>query len=277
MSPRMSQGASLVLLLAMMVATAVGLMAWGPIELQPNDHRFADLGVWLGIPQAFNTLACAPLLAAGAWGMAAMRISVWPAALRTPCRMYFTCAALMSVSSAAYHVDPSDAGYVVSHAFGAGAMTMLGLLFLAERMDGLFGSGPAILGSVGIVGFATLWWFAGEWATGHGDLRALVFLECLPLLLLPSGALRLPGRFTGGVDWLAMMLLYLMARGAGVMDAPLLELTGGIGGHALMHLLLAGVAGCIAYRAGAASGARPSVAASASDPTQRRTSLNTSS
>jgi hypothetical protein len=191
--------------------------------------------------------------------------------------MFFACAALMSLSSAAYHVDPSDAGYVVSHAFGAGAMTLLGLLFLAERVDGLFGSIPAIVGGIGIVAFATLWWFAGHWATGHGDLRALLFLECLPLLLVPSGALRLPGRFTGGVDWLAMMLLYLLARGAGWVDRPLFELSAGIGGHALMHLLLAGVAGCVAYRAGVAPGTRRSAAASASDPTQRRTSLNTSS
>jgi hypothetical protein len=277
MSPRMSLGASLVLLLAMIVATAVGMMAWGPIEMQPNDHRLVDLRTWLGVPQAFNTLACAPMLAAGAWGMVALRNGGWPAALRAPCSMYFACAALMSVSSAAYHLDPSDAGYVMSHAFGAGAMTMLGLLFLAERVDGLFGSGPAMLGGVGIVGFATLWWFAGEWATGHGDLRALVFLECLPLLLVPSGALRLPGRFTSRVDWLAIMLLYLVGRVAGAMDAPLLAMTGGIGGHAMMHLLLAGVAGCIAYRAGVAPGARRWVAAPASDPTQRRTSLKTSS
>jgi hypothetical protein len=277
MSPRMSQGASLVLLLAMMLAAAVGMMAWGPIELDPSDHRFADLRVWLGVPQAFNALACAPLLAVGAWGLAMMRHSQWPAALRTPCRMFFVCAAAMSLSSAAYHVDPSDAGYVVSHAFGAGAMTMLGLLFLAERLDGLFGSGPAVLGGLGIVGCATLWWFAGQWATGHGDLRALMFLECLPLLLVPSGALGLPGRFTSGMDWLAMMLLYLLARGVGLVDRPLFELSAGIGGHALMHLLMAGVAGCIAYRAGVAPGTSRSVAASASDPTQRRTSLNTSS
>jgi hypothetical protein len=277
MSPRMSQSASLVLLLARTVATAVGMMAWGPIELQPKDHQFANMRPWLGVPQAFNTLACAPLLAAGAWGLVALRNGGWPAALRAPCSMYFACAVSMGVSSAAYHLDPSDARYVVSHAFGAGAMTMLGLLFLAERVDGLFGSAPAILGGIGIVGFATLWWFAGEWTTGHGDLRALVFLECLPVFLLPSGALCLPGRFTRRADWLAMMLLYLVARSAGLMDAPLLDPTGGVGGHALMHLFLAGVAGCIAYRAGVASGARPLVAASASDPTQRRTSLSTSS
>jgi len=277
MSPRMSQGAALVLLLAMMLAMAVGMMAWGPIHLQASDHRFADLRSWLGMPQAFNALACLPLLATSAWGIVATYQSGWPAAMRAPCCAFFTLSALTALSSAGYHLEPSDAGYAVSHAFAAGTMTMLGLAFMAERVDALFGSGPAIFGAAGVVACAALWWFAGEWTAGHGDLRALMFLECLPLLLIPAGALSLPGRFTGMGDWLVMLGLYLVARGAGLADQALFALTGGIGGHALMHLLMAGVAACIAYRAGVAPGDSRLATSSPSEPTQRRTSLNTSS
>jgi len=276
MSPRMSQGAALVLLLAMMLAMAVGMMAWGPIELLPSDHRFADLRVWLGLPQAFNALACVPLVVVCALGIVGMQRSRWPMALRTPCMGFFTLAALMSLSAIAYHLEPSDAGYVLGHAFAAGAMTMLGLAFMAERIDTLFGSAPAVLGAMSVVGFATLWWFAGNWATGHGDLRALVFLQSLPLLLIPAGALSLQGRFTRGGDWLVMLSLYLLARSADLADQRLFDATG-VGGHALMHLLLAAVAGCIAYRAGVVPGDKRSAAPSLSEPTQRRTSLNTSS
>jgi len=53
MSPRMSQGCTLVLLLAMMLALAVGLTAWGPISLQPGDHAYADPRAWVYVPAGY--------------------------------------------------------------------------------------------------------------------------------------------------------------------------------------------------------------------------------
>jgi len=276
MTPRMSQGCALVLLLAMAVATAAGMIAWGPIELQAGDHRFADERAWMNLPQALNVLACAPLVATGLWGMAAVSRSGWPVSLRTPLFAFFVLATLMSVVSAAYHMAPSDAGYVVTHLFAAGTMTMLALGFFAERVDPLFGSGPAVAAGCCAAGFAALWWFAGDLSSGHGDLRALFFLQGVPLLLIPAGALSLPGRFTAATDWLVMLSLYLLARSLGVVDAAVLASTGWISGHTLMHLLLAGVAGCLAYRVGVTPGCTQSLATLV-ESTQRSTSLNTSS
>lgn len=279
MSPRMSQGCALVLLLAMVLAMAVGMMAWGPMQLQASDHQFADSRTVWGLAQAMNALACLPLLAASAWGVTALRRSAWPAALRTPWFAFFALAAAMSGCAALYHLQPGDAGYALTHAFAAGALTMLALAFMAERMDPLFGSVPAVLGGCAVAGFAALWWFAGEWASGRGDLRAVIFLECLPLLLMPSGALSLAGRHTAARDWLAMLGLYVLARAAGLADQAVRDALGVLSGHTLMHLLLGGVVAWAAYRVGVAPGTRPlaSASASAPEPTQRRTSLNTSS
>lgn len=278
MSPRIAQGCALVLMLAMMLAMAAGMMAWGPMQLRAGDHQLADTRNWLGLPQALNTLACLPLIAASAWGTAALRRGHWPACLRAPWLAFFALTAAMSACAAAYHLQPSDAGYALTQALAAAAMTMLALAFMAERMHPLFGSVPAVLGACAVAGFAALWWFANQWASDHGDLRAVIFLQCLPLLLMPSGALSLAGRFTTAADWLAMLALYVLARLAGLADEWVLRLSGGLSGHTLMHLLLGAVVAWAAYRALAAPGSRRSLlAASTAEPTQRRTSLNTSS
>lgn len=276
MSPRISQGCTLVLLLAMTLAMAAGMMAWGAITLTPMDHVFADQRSWLGIPSASNVLSCLPLFGVSAWGVRAVRTQVWPGTLSAPWLAFFVLSGLMTLAAAGHHVALTDATLVLTHGLAASAFVMLGLAFLAERIDALFGSIQAILGGLAVIGCAMLWWFAGEWTGGHGDLRALLFFEYLPLLLVPAGALSLPGRYTTVNDWTLMLCLYLLARTAGLADGPICTFTQGLSGHTLMHLLSAASAACIAYRASVVPGAASPRSASL-DPTQRRTSLNTSS
>lgn len=269
MTPRLSQGCTWVLLLAMMLAIAAGLMAWGPVHFP-----LLALGDRRGL-HALDALSCMPLLAVGAWGAWSVHRDRWPAALRAPWFMFFLLSGLSAAASAAYHLQPAAVVHATGHALGAAAMTMLALAFAAERLDVAFGSRAAVASGGAIAGVATLWWLAGHWAGGEGDLRALLFLECLPLLLLPAGALSLTGHFTRSSDWALMLFVYVTARALGMLDGSIGGL-GGFGGHALMHVLLAGVVAWPLYRAGAAS-RRGGSAAASPEPTQRRTSLNTSS
>ena len=277
MSPRMSQSCASVLLLAMSLALCVGLLAWGPIELTPADHRFADQRIWAGIPNALNALACLPLVGASLWGMLATWRSGLPVGIRAPWFGFFALAALHAAASALYHLAPGDAGFALSHWFVAGAFTLLLLGSLAERVDSMYGSRSAVAVGIGAATLAAAWWAMGHAWSGHGDLRAMLLLECLPLLLIPTGAFNLPARFTSPADWLWMLGLYALARVAGLADAALFNATGWISGHALMHLLLAAVAACLAYRAGIAPGSARFPAATVGESTQRKTSLNTAS
>ncbi|HEX6707922.1 MAG TPA: hypothetical protein VF169_24470 [Albitalea sp.] len=267
----------MVLLLAMMLAMAAGLMAYGPVPIVPADHLFADQRTWLGMAQGAQVVACLPLVAVGAWGAVATLRSSWPSALRMPWLLFFVLCVAMSVVNLAYHLSPGDVGFAFTHLFAAAALTALALGFMAERVDALFGSAQAVAGGLGVAGFAALWWFAGQWASGEGDMRALLFLESLPLLLIPAGALSLPGRHTSTADWIAMLVLYLVARVAGMADAAVYSATGWISGHTAMHLLLAAVAACLAYRAGVAPGSRRASDVESAVATQRSTSLTTSS
>lgn len=277
MSPRIAQGCALVLLLAMMLAIGAGMIAWGPITLQPGDHAYADERQWLGMPTAFNTLANLPQLAFSIWGAAAVWRGRWPRMIRHAWLAFFGFSALMALLSFGYHLQPTDTGYALTHWFAAAALLMLGLAFLSERMDPLFGSGFALLGAFAISSCGALWWLTGEWSTGHGDLRALIFLQCLPLLLIPAGALTLPGEHTSLADWLAALCMYMAARSAGWADAAMFEFTGWLSGHSLMHLLLGAVAASLAYRATVALESAPLEGDSLLEPAQRITSLNTSS
>lgn len=277
MSPRMSQGCTLVLLLAMIIALAVGLAAWGPISLQPEDHLYADPRSWAGIPNALNVLSCLPLVAAGLWGLATIRRSDWPASLRLPKLGFFVLVALHATAAGVYHLRPGDASHAAAHVFAAGAFVMLLLGFLAERVDARYGSPPSLAIGAALAALAGAWWLGGEWSTGHGDMRPLILLETVPVLLIPAGALRLKGRFTSPGDWLAMLYLYVAARSAGLADAAVFHTTGWLSGHTLMHLLLAALAARLAYRAGTAPGDVPAFGVRVAEPTQRKTSLNTSS
>jgi hypothetical protein len=211
------------------------------------------------------------------WGFVAIVRSGWPPTLRRPWLAFFALVALHSAAAGAYHLWPGDASHAVAHVLAASAFVMLLLGFLAERMDARYGSLQGVAIGVALAMLAGVWWFGGEWSSGHGDLRPLLFLETVPVLLIPAGALRLNGRFTSSGDWLAMLYLYVAARSAGLADAAVFHLSGWISGHALMHLLFAALAARLAYRAGAMPGAALGFGGVAVEPTQRKTSLNTSS
>jgi len=274
----MSQGCALVLLLAMTLAMAAGMMAWGPVTVTAADHVYADQRAWAGVPSAFNTLSCLPLLGVSAWGALAVWRRRWPSSMRGPWLAFFALCGALAMASLAEHVSPNDSAYAAAHGFGAAAFIMLGLAFMAERMDALFGTRPALAAGMAVAACATAWWFIGQWSFGQGDLRPLFFFESLPLLLIPAGALSLRGEHTAAGDWFASLGLYLLARAAGLGDSLIFGWTGGgMSVHALMHLLLAASAACLAYRASVLPGESSAFSSVLGEPTHRRTSLNTSS
>ena len=101
-------------------------------------------------------------------------------------------------------------------------------------------------------------------------MRPLMLLEVMPVLLIPAGALWLPGEHTRASDWIIMLVAYGVAKGFDAADAAVLSVTGWISGHGLMHLSLAAVAGWLAYCAASAR------AGTEAPDTRRHTSLNTS-
>ncbi len=263
------------MLASMTLAVAMGLIAWGPIELTAHVHRYADDRAWLGIPGAANVWVNAAMFAAGAWGWRTTRRSHWPTHLRTPWQLFQLCAMASAAASAAYHARPDDTLFVLTHVATASGFVMLTLGHLAERVHSCFGSrslcGTVLLG-ITLTGASMLF---GRALSGALDMRPLLLLEVIPVLVIPAGALSLPGQSTLFFDWVLVLSLYALAKLLEAGDALILEASGWISGHTLMHLALTAAVGWMAYRAALARAAAASVGEESGDTSQRDTSLNT--
>ncbi len=248
MSDQLSQRCVLVMLAAMSMALALGLVAWGPVSLLPQDHRHADSTSPFGLLPLLNVAVSLPTLVAGVCGWRALRRSPWPASLRHPWMCSFGFVTLSSLLAAVYHLAPGDLTYVLASITVAGGSLLLLCGFLAERVDPLFGSPRACAIAVLLVALAGLICCVNL-ASGKVDVRPLLMLHILPVLLIPAGALSLQGSHTRRSDWLLMLGTYLASRMADAFDVQLLHATGWVNGHALMHVGLTVTIGWLAWRA----------------------------
>lgn len=263
----------LVLLAALSFALAVGLLAWGPIRLEASVHQYADPHVRVGFPHAANVLANLPIALAGAWGWIATRRSRWPREVRLPWQAFHACVVAGGLTAALYHLRPGDGGYVAAQLALSAAFVMLTFGALAERVTSRLGS-PWGMKLAAILVCGALALVAGDAVTRSPiDLRPLIVLQVLPVLLVPAGAVTLPGPCTRSTDWLAMLSIYAGGRLLDFVDLAVLRWTGWIGGHTLMHLCLAGAVGWLAYRAARA----PALEAAEVDSSSRSVSLTTAS
>jgi len=270
MNEQLSRRCALVIFAAMGLALLAGMLAWGPIGVDARHHRYADGRAWLGVPNASNVLASLLLSIAGAWGWLATRASRWPTEMRQAWMSFHVCAAAAGLLTGVYHLAPTDLSYLLAHVVASGAFTLLAAGVLAERVHARFGSARALTAVVLVV-LAAASLVGVNAARNHGvDLRPLALLEALPLLLIPSGVLSLPGIQTRHSDWMLLLLAYAAAKLFDLADAKVFSLTGWVGGHALMHLTLAVMTARLAYCAAAAS-----TGDACDAPTQRQTSLNT--
>jgi hypothetical protein len=267
---------ALVMLASMTIAVAMGLLAWGPVELTAHAHQYADNRTWLGIAGAANVCVNAAMFAAGAWGWHATRGSRWPVCLRTPWQLFQLCAMGSAAAAALYHARPHDTLFVLTHVATASGFVMLTLGLLAERVHSHFGSFKfclMVLLGIALTGGVMLF---AKAQGGSLDMRPLLLLEIIPVLVIPAGALSLPGRFTRVFDWIVVLTLYVWAKLFEIGDALVLEASGWISGHTLMHLALSAVVGWMAY---CAVLARTATSSSAGEElglaSHRDTSLNT--
>ena len=274
MNEQLIKRCSLAMLVSMTLALAMGLQVWGPIQLQAELHRYADQRSWHGLPQALNALSNFPLLLASAWGWRSTAASRWPAHLRAAWRGFHGFMLLSSVLGLAYHLRPNDGLFVATHLAVVGAFGLLTCALLAERLGSAFASRTVRLLVPGVATALGVGLLIGERFSGSIDMRPVMLLEVVPMLLLPSGLLQLPGAQTRALDWFVLLAGYGMSEVFALFDAPIFRATGWISGHTLMHLSLAFAAGWMAYRAAAAAGA--GVEGAGAGSSQRSTSLNTS-
>jgi hypothetical protein len=216
---------------------------YGPVTQWADYHAFADSRSWLGIPNAANVLSNLPFLAVGAWGL--WRIFAH-GAIDAPARSAWQafCIALVATAagSAFYHWSPDNATLVTDRIPIAWACAALVCGLLAERVDARWGAPQRLAGALLAATGTVLYWWLTE-RRGLGDLRPYLFIQILPMLLVPAVfAMRLPPRHAGAAPasaWWAVLGLYAAAKAAELADHWLLAATRLASGHTLKHLLAA--------------------------------------
>jgi hypothetical protein len=234
-SPRVRVLAALALLLG------AALWIHGPIPQWASYHHFADRRAWLAIPNAADVLSNLPFACIGVWWLWVMRGS--PDTAATPAWRVFALALIATAAgSAFYHWAPDNASLAFDRLPIAWACAALTCAFLAERVHARW-SAPGVLGAALLAASASvaLWWWSE--AAGRSDLRPYLFVQFLPMLLVPAAVLlRLPRRFAAAAPdsaWWGVLAGYALAKGLEVADHAVFELLGGLSGHTLKHLMAA--------------------------------------
>lgn len=233
------------LLLPLLAALlALGLALHGAIPQWDAYHRFADQRAWLAIPHAADVLSNAPFALIGAWALWAGR--ALPRSEATLAWRTFAWALIATAAgSALYHWAPDNASLVFDRLPIAWACAALLCAFFAERLDARWGS-PWVLAAALIAASASvaLWWWSEH--IGRSDLRPYLFVQFLPMLLVPAALLlRLPKRFaTAAPDaaWWGVLLGYALAKGLELADHAVFAQLTVISGHTLKHLAAAAAA-----------------------------------
>lgn len=255
------------LLLAMAVATILGLLAWGPVGLSPRMHHYADSRTIWGVPNAMNVWTHLPLIPLGFWGLSRIVGLKGHDELRRVWSWFFVCQILATVGGMVYHWLPSDHLFVWDQMPKSAACSLLACAFLAERIDPRWGSTATAVAALGLSALGGIWWLVSPSWLGAGDLRPLMWLEYMPTLLVAAGAWSAPGKLLTREDWMRSLASFVVAQTVDWADAPIFKALGGLSGHSIRPLSLAVCVGWIAYRLGRAGGDKVS---SPSDPGHAR-------
>jgi len=231
-------------LIAIAALLALGLLIHGPIAQWASYHHFADQREWLGLPHAADVLSNLPFALIGAWALGARRDAP-PHDSSLAWTVFAAALVATAAGSSLYHWAPDNASLAFDRLPIAWACAALTCAFLAERVDARWGS-PHALGVALLAASASvaLWWWSEQ--AGSSDLRPYLFVQFLPMLLVPAALLmRLPRRFASAAPnaaWWGVLAGYAIAKALEVADHAVFDALGVVSGHTLKHLAAAGAA-----------------------------------
>ena len=249
---------------------ALALLLNGPIEQWASYHHFADVNALWGMPNAANVVSNLPFLWIGIWGLSTLlqrrtrhtsNQTTKSPSFHAWC-LFALAIACTCIGSAYYHWSPSNATLLWDRLPIAWACASLSLALLAERVHPRFGSSSYLFGAMAVATLSVFWWWwtlAPQGSLAGGDLRPYLFVQFLPMLLIPLLFwMKLPAQhphaIPAGAAWWALGL-YAVAKLLEIGDHAVLEALHLLGGHPLKHLFAAAGA-AVLMRAAAVQGRR---------------------
>lgn len=215
---------AVLLLVGLGLASVVALAAMPPITQDPNYHAFADARALFGIANFWNVVSNLPFIAVGAAGVTRYWREPTTAAL-------FTGILLTGFGSSYYHLSPDSSTLFWDRL----PMTIGFMALLAGALGERFGksAGFLALALLLVLGLASLIWW--RWT---GDLRAYVFVQFYPCLVLPILYWWFPV-MTGASYLIVAVALYGVSKALEYFDEAIFAAGGILSGHTLKHLAAA--------------------------------------
>jgi hypothetical protein len=221
---------------AVLVVFTLGAFVWvlglPPIPQDPGYHAFADTRSFFGIPNCLDVVSNVAFLCVGILGLRYC-LQHAPGAARPAWLVFFTGVAMVSVGSAWYHWNPTNASLVwdrlpMTVGFMGLFVALLGE-YVAIRLVAVLLIPAVVLGA-----FTVLYW---RWTD---DLRLYAWVQFFPLVMLPVVMLLFKSRYPH--QWLlaVALALYVLAKVAEMYDTSTFQVSQGlVSGHTIKHLLAA--------------------------------------
>lgn len=220
------------LLLIITAGSFIAVFSLDPIAQDPFYHQFADQRSLLGIPNWQNVLSNLPFLFVGGAGLAhALKTSHRPT--RLSWCVFFIGVGLTCLGSMYYHREPNDQtlGWdrlPMTLSFMGVFVAMLSE-FVTPRLERFL-----LLPFVGLGILSVFLWQQG------GDLRLYIWVQGIPMLLIPFLMLSFDNGFTHRRYLSYALICYVISKVLEFSDHAVFALTRGwLGGHALKHLMAA--------------------------------------
>ncbi|MBO9357398.1 alkaline phytoceramidase [Bordetella petrii] len=221
---------------AVVVLVAAGLAWYGPIAQLEHYHDFADHRSWLGIPNAADVLSNLGFAVVGWYGLSLVLHSRGNReldAIRPGYALFFFALVLTAFGSGWYHLLPDNARLIWDRL--PIALACAGILSAVWR-DSL-GDGRWVdwLWAIAAVVSVIWWWYTDHYQTG--DLRPYLYVQFMPLLLIPllQWQNRAPARER--LYFAAAIGLYVLAKAAELLDHQIFGDIALLSGHTIKHLL----------------------------------------
>ncbi|WP_139026537.1 alkaline phytoceramidase [Achromobacter arsenitoxydans] len=237
-----SPGLRRVLPWTVMALVALAMALYGPIAQLEHYHDFADKRAWLGIPNACDVLSNAGFAVVGWYGLVLVRRSRHNPALdviRPGYTVFFFALLLTAFGSGWYHLMPDNDRLIWDRL--PIALLCAGILSAVWRETVGDGRWVDVFWTVLAVASVAWWRYTDNYATG--DLRPYLFVQFMPLLLVPLLQWRNGTPLRERLYFGAAIGCYVLAKAAELLDYQIFQHVEYLSGHTLKHLasVLAGL------------------------------------